>query len=206
MATAPIRIVATLSTFTNGARLCRYIPLQGALQGQSRLGFVNKVGKPVKSLPGHVGEVRLVQPKPAKPTKPKAPKAAVVAVEVTAAPPAKPAKPIPAYEVGTTWQSYVAICRTAGFSMKEASAARKAALAAQPKAAKASKASTVKSRKSSSTVMITPWPKGSESPTDCITNKRAARKASEHAATTSLMDKVNGMDAKFDAIMALLNK
>ena len=198
MATAPIRIVATLSTFTNGTRLCRYIPLQGALQGQSRLGFVNKVGKPVKSIPGHVGEVRLVQPKPAKPAKP----AKVVAVEVTAAPPAKPAKPIPAYEVGTTWQSYVAICRTAGFSMKEASVARKAALAAQPKAAKASKASTVKSRKSASTVVIE-FP---ESPTDCITNKRAARKASEHAATTSLMDKVNGMDAKFDAIMALLNK
>jgi hypothetical protein len=152
-----------------------------------------------------------------KPTESKTP--AVVAVELAAhneafdhaievaasreAEPAKPAKPIPAYEVGTTWQSYVAICRTAGFSMREASSARKAALAAQPKAAKASKASkasTVESRRVAQTVTIDI----PESPTDCITNKRAARKASEHAATTSLMDKVNGMDAKFDAIMALL--
>jgi ribosomal protein S17 len=193
-------IEATLATYTNGTRLCRYVLMQGALQGQSRIGFINKVGKPVKSIPGHIME--------GKPTKPKAPKAAVVAVAVTAEAPreSKVASTrlmaLPIHKEGESWKAYTARCKAAGFGWTEASAGydKERAQSKTAKASKASKASTVQSRKSASTVVI----EVAESPTDCITDKRAARKASMHAKTTSLSDTVAANSAGIAQILALL--
>ena len=202
MANLSPRITATLTTYTNGTRLCRYVLMQGALQGQSRIGFINKVGKPVKSIPGHITE--------GKPTESKTPAVVAVelaahneafdhAIEVAASREAEPAKALPTHKEGESWKAYTARCKAAGFGWSDASVGYDSDRA-KSKTAEASKASTVESRKSASTVVI----EVPESPTDCITNKRAARKASEHAKTTSLVDSVQANKEGIAAILALL--
>ena len=125
-----IHILDIRLTFDTGHVLAEYVPTQGALIGQHRVGFVTKAGKACKSIPAHA---QPVQPMPTQSSTDADLRALLdighpdfegaVAVTVTAEPskkaPRKSRKAKTARK-GYKWQEFVGLARKHGLSMGDA--------------------------------------------------------------------------------------